>query len=151
MGKGISSFYDGYKRENQSLRPPRILLDYGCDSPSLVTHLESFGLEVVCLWEHVADLYHHEIIELCSDQRFDLFVSVNERLFTPSEEWVNYLMPHRTKFFLVPRRKLRSTKNLVHEISQRIHAKQKSKDYSPRQKQLKIKNNAIKTLGGIPE
>ena len=149
--KSESSFRDGYESNKQSLSSPRILLDFGCDSLPLVNHLEKLGLEVVCLWESVADLYHYEIIELCSDQSIDLLVSTNERLFTPSEEWLDYLMPHRTRLYITSRNKVKRPKNLAREVYRRVYAKWKFKTCNLHQKHLPIKKSKIKATGGIQE
>ncbi len=149
--KSESSFRDGFTKTKQSIPSPRILLDFGCDSLPFVNHLEKLGLEVVYLWEYVADLYHHEIIELCSDQRIDLLISINERLFTPSEEWLDYLIPHRTQLYLTSRSKVKRPKSLAREVYRRIYAKWNFKNSNSCQNQVSIKNRKIKTTGGIQE
>lgn len=116
-----------YRGKKQDPRPRRVLLDVGIDSPKLVAELKSLGLEIECLWPHVADLLHYEIIELCTAQYIDLMVTTNERLLTPPEEWLQYLMPHRTRLCITPRYLLEDPKSLAHSIYSRTYTKRKFK------------------------
>ncbi|PWI48456.1 hypothetical protein CEE45_06905 [Candidatus Heimdallarchaeota archaeon B3_Heim] len=112
-----------YKGKKANPRPRRVLLDIGCDSPSLIRHLEHLGLEGVRLWDYVADLLHYEIIDLCRAQFIDLLVSTNERLLMPAEEWLTYLMPHRTRLFIVPQDLKTNHKYLAPTIQQKAFQK----------------------------
>jgi hypothetical protein len=116
-----------YRGKKQNPRPRRVLLDVGIDSPELVAELKFLGLEIECLWPHVADLLHYEIIELCTAQYIDLMVTTNEQLLTPPEEWLQYLMPHRTRLCITPRHLLEDPKRLAHSIYSRTYTKRKFK------------------------
>jgi hypothetical protein len=83
-------------------RPKRVLLDIGVDNPSLITQLKQAGLEIVWAWDYLNDLIQYELIEVCSAQYIDLIVTTNERLLTSSEDWLSYLLPHRTRLFIIP-------------------------------------------------
>ncbi len=127
-----------YKGKKVSPRPRRILLDIGCDSPSLVKHLEQLGLEVISLWEYVADLIHHEIIDQCHAQYIDLLVSTNERVLMPTEEWITYLMPHRTRLFTVPRDIVSNYENLAIVIKQKAFQKRRYSKWSEKNSQQRV-------------
>ncbi len=92
-------------------RSQRVLLDLGCDSPELVAKLRQCGLIVNCVWDYLSDLYHYELIQQCLNQSFDILVSKNERLFTPVEEWIQYLFPKKTKLLIVPEKRFLERKN----------------------------------------
>lgn len=124
-----------YNSKKQSPRPRRVLLDIGCDHPRLIEELTSLGLERVRLWDHIADLYHYEIIELCTSQYIDLVVTTNERFMNPAEEWLKYLMPHRTRLFFPPHKLLETPKVLAQAIHDRAYAKRKLKQPNPHQLQ----------------
>ncbi len=133
--KNSPSDSSSYKGKKASPRPRRVLLDIGCDSLSLIKHLEHLGLEVVRLWDYVADLLHYEIIELCTAQYIDILVSTNERLFLPAEEWFTYLMLHRTRVFFPPEILRESPRVLAQTIHDRTFTIQIGKKFTP------IKNN----------
>jgi len=116
-----------FRGKKQNPRPRRVLLDVGIDSPEFIAELKYLGLEIECLWPHVADLLHYEIIELCTAQYIDLMVTTNERLLTPSEEWLQYLMPHRTRLCITPRHLLEDPIGLAHSIYSRTYTKRKLK------------------------
>lgn len=116
-----------YKGKKQSPRPHRILLDIGTDTPELIQQLKVLNLEIELIWTHVADLLHYEIVELCTSQYIDLIVTTNPRLLMPSEEWLEYLIPHRTRIIFVPEEKLKSTKELAGLIYKRAYSKRKFK------------------------
>ncbi len=116
-----------YRGKKQDPRPRRVLLDVGIDSSELIAELKILGLEIECLWPHVADLLHYEIIELCTAQYIDLMVTTNERLQTPPEEWLQYLMPHRTRLCITPHHLLEDPKSLAHSIYSRTYSKRKFK------------------------
>jgi len=128
-----SSSYRGKKR---SPRPRRVLLDVGCESQALVNSLKQTGLEVVRLWDYAADLLHYEIIELCTAQYIDLLVTSNEKLLLPSEEWLDYLMPHRTRMLIIPQNKL----NLPEELSQSIY------NFAHIKRKFKVKNQLFNLI-----
>jgi len=119
-----SSSYKGKKR---SPRPRRVLLDIGCESSALIDRLKQLGLEVVRLWDYAADLLHYEIIELCTAQYIDLFVTTNEKIMLPHEEWLDYLMPHRTRMLIIPQKKLDFPKDIAGSIHHYSHVKRKFK------------------------
>lgn len=116
-----------FKGKKLHPRPRRVLLDIGCDSPSLIKQLEYLGIEIVRLWDHMADLLHYEIIELCTAQYIDLLVTMNENLLMPSEEWLDYLMPHRTRLCILSTDLIDNPKKLGQQIYQRAHTKRKYK------------------------
>ena len=116
-----------YKGKKQTPRPRRILLDVGCDSPLLINQLKKLGLEVVRLWDYADDLVNYEVIEICTSQYIDLLVSTNDRLLMPPEEWLEYLMPHRTRMYFPPKTYLGNPKVLVREIYKRAYTKRKFK------------------------
>lgn len=60
-------FPSNYKIQKKNARKGRILLNLGCDSPKTLKSMKEQGIEVVCLWDCIADLYHYEIIELCNE------------------------------------------------------------------------------------
>ena len=101
---------------------PRVLLDLGCDTPRIIQELTWMGLEVEVVWQYLADLIHHELVDLCTSQSFDLLVTTNERLMMPPEEWLDYLMPRRTQLFVPPPSLLQTPKNLASAIYQRAMA-----------------------------
>jgi hypothetical protein len=105
-----------YKGKKQTPRPRRVLLDTGCDDPALIKALTQLGLEVELVWRHAADLLNYEIIEICTAQYIDILVSTNNQLLTPPEEWLTYLMPHRTRLFFPPPQLLQDPKVLAQNI-----------------------------------
>jgi hypothetical protein len=114
-----------YRGKKQSPRPRRVLLDSNCDSPTLIKRLKKLGLEVERLWDYIDDLVNYEIIQICISQYIDLLVTTNDRLLMPPEEWIEYLMPHRTRLFLLPKTCLAKPKELAHEIYKRAYMKRK--------------------------
>ncbi len=112
-----------YKGKKQNPRPRRVLLDIGCDNPTLIKALTQLGLEVELVWRHSADLLNYEIIEICTEQYIDLLVTTNEKLLTPPEEWLTYLMPHRTRLCILSTPLIDKPKELSHYICQRAHMK----------------------------
>lgn len=116
-----------YKGKKSSPRPRRVLLDVGCESPALVNRLKQLGLEVARLWDYAADLLHYEIIELCTAQYIDLLVTTNEKLMLPREEWLDYLMPHRTRMLIIPQNKLNFPEDLSHSIYHYSYMKRRFK------------------------
>jgi len=141
-----SSSYKGKKR---SPRPRRVLLDIGCESSALIDKLKQLGLEVVRLWDYAADLLHYEIIELCTAQYIDLLVTTNEKLLLPREEWLDYLMPHRTRMLIIPQRKLDFPEDLASSIYHYAHRKRKFKTKNPTFKFNKTVNYANQRIGGV--
>ena len=121
----------------QSSSSPRVLLDIGCDSPKIIQQLTWLGLEVELVWNYLADLIHHELIELCTSQSFDLLVTPNERLLTPPEEWLNYLMPRRTQLFIPPQGLAQSPKKLAQAIFHRATAQHSQKTSSSKQELIR--------------
>ena len=105
-----------YKGKKQNPRPRRVLLDIGCDDPTLIKALTQLGLEVELVWRHAADLLNYEIIQICTDQYIDILVSTNSLLLTPPEEWLTYLMPHRTRLFFPPPELLKRPEVLAQTI-----------------------------------
>ncbi|MFX0174028.1 MAG: hypothetical protein ACFE9L_19255 [Candidatus Hodarchaeota archaeon] len=91
-----------YKGKKQNPCPRRVLLDIGRDDPALIKALTQLGLELELVWYHASDLLNYEIIEICTAQYIDMLVSTNGKLLTPPEEWLTYLMPHRTRLFFPP-------------------------------------------------
>ncbi|MFX1282536.1 MAG: hypothetical protein ACFFB5_02735 [Promethearchaeota archaeon] len=130
-----------YKGKKQNSRPRRILLDVGCDDPLFVQKLIHMGLEVELVWRHAANLMNYEIIEICTAQYIDLFVTRNEQILTPTEEWLTYLMPHRIRLFFPPSKLLKTPEVLAQAIYDRAHAKRKRKRPKPHQLQLVYFNN----------
>jgi len=116
-----------YKGKKQNPRPRRVLLDIGCDDPSLIKVLTQLGLEVELVWRHAADLLNYEIIEICTDQYIDILVSTNSKLLTPPEEWLTYLMPHRTRLFFPPSQLLHDPETLAQTIYERAFTQLKRK------------------------
>jgi hypothetical protein len=116
-----------YKGKKQNPRPRRILLDIGCDDPALVKALTQLGLEVELVWRHAADLLNYEIVEICTEQYIDILVSTNGQLLTPPEEWLTYLMPHRTRLFFPPPQLLKNPTNLAQTICKRAFTQLKRK------------------------
>lgn len=138
-----SSTYGGKK---QSPRPRRVLLDIGVDTSELIRHLHQLGLEVEQVWTHAADLLHYEIIELCTSQFIDLLVTTNPRLLMPPEEWLDYLMPHRTRIIVIPETSLNSTELLAKDIHQRAYKKRKFKTRTNQYSNLLTENKLISLL-----
>ncbi len=130
-----------YKGKKQNPRPRRVLLDIGCDDPAFVQKLIHMGLEVELVWRHAANLLNYEIIEICTAQYIDLLVTCNERILTPPEEWITYLMPHRTRLFFPPPKLLETPKALAQAIADRAYAKRKLKRPNSHQLQLEFFNN----------
>ena len=93
-------------------RSQRVLLDLDCDSPELIAKLRQCGLIVNCVWDYLSDLYHYELIQQCLNHSFDILVSKNERLFTPIEEWIQYLFPKKTKLLIVSENRLKENKDI---------------------------------------
>ncbi len=116
-----------YKGKKQNPRPRRVLLDIGCDDSALIKALTQLGLEVELVWYHAADLLNYEIIEICTNQYIDILVSTNGELLTPPEEWLTYLMPHRTRLFFPPPQLLQDPKNLAQTIYERAFTRLKRK------------------------
>lgn len=114
-----------YRGKKQIPRPRRVLLDSNCDSPRLINQLKKLGLEVARLWDYIDDLVNYEIIQVCICQYIDLLVTTNDRLLMPPEEWIEYLMPHRTRLFLPPKTCLANPKALAHEIYKRAYTRRK--------------------------
>lgn len=137
-----------YKGKKSSPRPRRILLDIDCGSPSLIDRLKQLGLEVVRLWDYAADLIHYEIIELCTAQYIDLLVTSNERLMLPREEWLDYLMPHRTRMLIIPQQKLINPEELAQSIYNYAHIKRKFKTKNQPFKLIKNVNETNIEFGG---
>ena len=108
------------RKKKQAPRSQRVLLDLDCDSSELIHSLKSLGVEVVCFWNHLADIYHYELIELCATQNFDILVTKNDRLFTPRGEWIELLFPRSTKLYVISQELLRDYKQLSIEIHRRI-------------------------------
>ena len=127
-----------YKGKKLNPRPRRILLDIGCDDPAFVQILTQMGLEVELVWRHAANLLNYEIIEICTAQYIDLLVTCNERILTPPEEWLTYLMPHRTRLFFPPQKLLETPKALAQTIFDRAYTKRKLKRPNPHQLQLEF-------------
>ncbi len=116
-----------YKGKKQSPRPRRVLLDVGSDTLNLIQHLKKLGLEVEQLWTHVMDLLHYEIIEVCTSQYIDILVTTNPRLLMPPEEWIDFLLPHRTRIIVVPEEIKKNPAEFAKIISKRAHSKRKFK------------------------
>ena len=116
-----------YKGKKQNPRPRRVLLDIGCDDPALIKVLTQLGLEVELVWRHAADLLNYEIIEICTNQYIDILVSTNGELLTPPEEWLTYLMPHRTRLFFPPPHLLKDPETLAQTIYKRAFTQLKRK------------------------
>jgi hypothetical protein len=100
----------------ESLNYKRVLVDIGCDSPQIVQKLSDLGVEVISLWEHIIDLYHYEIIDLCYDQKIDLLVTINDRLFISGDIWLDYLKPTKTRLVNVSRSLLEKPECLISAI-----------------------------------
>lgn len=116
-----------YKGKKQSPRPRRVLLDIGVDQPELVKKLLNLGLEVITVWDSVSDLVQYEIIDMCTSQYIDLLVTKNSRMMTSSEEWLQYLMPHRTKLYCINSDALNNYINLSHSIYSHSNTKRRKK------------------------
>ncbi len=140
-----------YKGKKQTPRPRRVLLDIGCDDPALIKALTQLGLEVELVWRHAADLLNYEIIEICTAQYIDILVSTNNQLLTPPEEWLTYLMPHRTRLFFPPPQLLREPKVLAQNIYNHAFTRLKRKKIKqPNPHQLQDKTvKTVKKTGGI--
>ena len=130
-----------YKGKKLNPRPRRILLDIGIDNPALIQALTQLGLEIELIWHHAADLLNYEVIEICTAQYIDLLVSSNRRLLTPPEEWLTYLMPHRTRLYIPSQKLLESPEALAQTIYDRAHTIRKRKQINSRQLQHKFLNN----------
>jgi hypothetical protein len=131
-----------YKGKKQTPRPRRVLLDIGCDDPTLINALTKLGLEVELVWRHAADLLNYEIIEVCTAQYIDVLVSTNRRLLTPLEEWLTYLMPHRTRLFFPPPQLLKDPTVLAQTIYDRAFTIRKRKRANSGQ----LQNDFFRTL-----
>jgi len=116
-----------YKGKKQSPRPRRVLLDVGSDTLNVIQHLKKLGLEVEQLWAHVMDLLHYEIIEICTSQYIDILVTTNPRLLMPPEEWIDYLLPHRTRIIVVPEEIKNTPVEFAKVIFKHAHSKRKFK------------------------
>ena len=116
-----------YKGKKTSPRPRRILLDISVDNSEIANNLRNLGLEVERIWDYVADLIQYEIIDVCTTQYIDLLVTINDRLMTSSEEWLEYLMPHRTRLCIASPHLIDNPEELTSHIYQRVHTKRKYK------------------------
>ena len=110
-------------------------------NPAFVQKLIQMGLEVELVWRHAANLLNYEIIDMCTAQYIDLLVSCNERILTPPDEWLTYLMPHRTRLFFPPPKLLETPEVLAKAIFDRAYAKRKRKRPNPHQLQLEFFSN----------
>ncbi|MHA2243718.1 MAG: hypothetical protein ACXADY_01985 [Candidatus Hodarchaeales archaeon] len=126
-----------YKGKKQTPRPRRVLLDIGCDDPALIKALTQLNLEVELVWRHAADLLNYEIIQICTDQYIDILVSTNSQLLTPPEEWLTYLMPHRTRLFFPTPQLLQDSGALAQAIYERAFTRLKRKQKKPYSHQFK--------------
>ncbi|MHA1946157.1 MAG: hypothetical protein ACXAC6_09335 [Candidatus Hodarchaeales archaeon] len=79
------------------------------------------------IWDYIADLIQYELIDVCKSNYVDLIVTTNDRLLTSAEEWVQYLLPHRTRLFIVPKELLTDYDYLASLINQRAFEKRKYK------------------------
>ena len=100
---------------------------YAITANNLVKKLEGMGLEVVRLWDKVADMLHHEIIEICNAQYIDLLVTSNERILTPKEEWINYLIPSRTRIWITNKKSTEDNEQIAKMIQTRAYTKRRYK------------------------
>ncbi|MFX0183413.1 MAG: hypothetical protein ACFE95_10065 [Candidatus Hodarchaeota archaeon] len=131
-----------YKGKKQTPRPRRVLMDIGCDDPALINALTQLGLEVELVWRHAADLLNNEVIEVCTTQYIDILVSTNRRLLTPPEEWLTYLMLHRTRLFFPPPQLLKDPEVLAQTIYNRAFTIRKRKRVNLGQ----LQNDFFRTL-----
>ena len=136
-----------YKGKKQNPRPRRVLLDIGCDDPSLIKVLTQLGLEVELVWRHAADLLNYEIIEICTNQYIDILVSTNSQLLTPPEEWLTYLMPHRTRLFFPTLQLIQDSKALAQTIYERTFTRLKQKQ-AKKDRPLKLHRNPVNNVAG---
>ncbi|PWI47913.1 hypothetical protein CEE45_09060 [Candidatus Heimdallarchaeota archaeon B3_Heim] len=108
-------------------RPKRVLLDLNVDRPEILIPLKQKGIEIIQIWDLIADLVQYEIIETCINQYIDLIITSNTRLFTSSEEWINYLLPHRTRICYISEQYLANPSQLTELIIQSAHSKKRYK------------------------
>jgi hypothetical protein len=87
----------------------------------------------------MADLIQYEIIDVCKSHYVDLIVTTNDRLLTSAEEWVQYLLPHRTRLFIVPKELVMDYNQLASLINQRAFEKRK----------YKVNTKKIRSASGI--
>jgi hypothetical protein len=99
-----------------SLNSKRVLFDIGCDSPQIVQKVSALGIEVISLWEHINDLYHYEILDLCYDRKIDFLVTINDRLFISGDTWLDYLKPSKTCLVNIPSKLLEKPDELISTI-----------------------------------
>jgi len=111
------------QKKKKTNRSQRILLDLGCDSPDLIAKLRQCGLTVNSVWDYLSDIFHYELIQQCLNQSFDILVSKNERLFTPIEEWIQYLFPKKTKLLIVPEKRFLESNDPFNMIYKNICCK----------------------------
>ncbi|MFW9906838.1 MAG: hypothetical protein ACFFFH_21215 [Candidatus Thorarchaeota archaeon] len=142
--------FSTYKGKKQTPRPRCVLLDFGCDDPTLIYQLKKSGSKVERVWHHAADPLNYEIIEICTTQYIDILVSTNRKLLTPPEEWLTYLLPHHTSLFFPPPQLLQAPEVLPHNIYNHSFTRFQRKNKQLYSHQLQYKAiKRIKKTGGI--
>ena len=127
---GNSQTLASASREKITPRPRLVLLDFHLDTPDLTNELQQYNLTFKRIWDYISDLIQYELIDVCKSNYVDLIVTTNDRLFTSSEEWLQYLLPHRTRLFIVPKKLLTNYDHLASLINQRAFEKRKYKTCS---------------------
>lgn len=108
------------KTTRKNARSKLVLVDLELDSKELMDELKRFHLDIKRIWDFVGDIVQYELIEVCTSQYVDLIVTTNDRLLTRSEEWLKYLLPHRTRLCIVSKELLSDPNYLASMINQRI-------------------------------
>jgi hypothetical protein len=122
-------------------RPRLVLLDYPLDTPDITSRLHHYNLTSKRIWDYTADLIQYELIDVCKSNYVDLIVTTNDRLLTSGEEWLQYLLPHRTRLFIVPKELLQDLDKLALLINQRAFEKRK---YKVTSRKKPLKNSYLK-------
>ena len=120
---GDSQTLTSNSREKITPRPRLVLLDFPLDTPDLTDKLKQYNLTFKRIWDYTADLIQYELIDACKSNYVDLIVTTNDRLLTSSEEWLQYLLPHRTRLCIVSKELLTDSKQLAFLINQRAWMK----------------------------
>ena len=128
-------------REKKTPRPRLILLDSFLDTPELTDKLSKYNLTFKRIWDDIADLIQYELIDVCKINYVDLIVTTNDRLFTSSEEWLQYLLPNRTRLCIVSKDLLDDPERLASMINQRAWMKKSRSKKTEEKKPLLITKN----------
>jgi hypothetical protein len=129
----------------KNTRPRLVLVDVNIDSKELTDELKCFQVESKRIWDYVSDIIQYELIEVCTTQYVDLIITTNDRLLTRSEEWLKYLLPHRTRLCIITKELLADPKKLAFSINQRAWMKKSRSKKTSEKKPLILDKNEERT------